>query len=193
MECPACGRKQPAPGVVASDPDECVYCGVIFSKYQEVKARRPEPPPAPPAPDGPEPRPLLESTSAEAMAYRVDPHLRTVFALLLFWAQPLAGALHRVAQWSFSPYVTTSLLCFACGVYVGMLANRRGYSDVLTAGGAGFLAGALRMMVLFVVLPGTGFQRWKEALPPFGIYSAYAFIGGLFALVLRKFLGVRLK
>jgi hypothetical protein len=92
----------------------------------------------------------------------------------------------------FSTYAVLSLICLAAGTYAGMIASKRGYSGVLTAGGAGFFAGLMRFAMYYAMVPGNLLAKLKVALPVFGIYCMFTFLGGLFSWVLGKFLDIRL-
>lgn len=203
MECPACHKSQ--------DPtaEVCEFCGIIFAKWFEIKTREmqsqiplaalpPGPPPPPPQPK-PEPAPpaapLLEISPAEIGAYRVDPLLRTVFGFcltalhpLVLWAHSLMG--ERV---TLSPYVTLSVVCVGFGILIAMLAKLRNFSEILTSGGAGMLAGLLRAAFIYVVTIGTLTDKLKESMPVFAAYSFFTLLGGILAWGLRKFAGIKIE
>lgn len=156
----------------------------------------PAPRPAPKMFDLPKPavKPILETSSSERMAYKVDGGVRMIAAFCLFLADPAIQILHRLVARHvvFSPYAVLCLVCLIAGTYIGMVSARRGYSGVLTAGGAGFFAGLLRFVLHYVLVPGGLMAKLKVALPVLGIYCMFTFLGGLLSWALRKFLDIRL-
>ncbi len=180
MECPVCHKIQ-----LEDSSAECQFCGLIFEKWrakQEFKT---------PAEKF---HALLEVSSSEILAYRVDAETRTLFGLLLFFVDPSIKLILPLLPSSnfFSPYPLLSVVCFVAGILIGMIADKRGFSGILTAGGAGLFGGVLRFFGLCVLLPGTFSERVFASLPTFGIYALIPFLGGGLSWVFKKFLKITL-
>lgn len=206
MECPACHKIQ------TEESSECQFCGIVFEKWYVKMGIKPieneikeEPqttsnsenivkPADHSALFVPTERSVLDTSSDDILAFRVDSQIRTLFGLLFFFVDPTVRFIHHFIspKVPFSLYTAIAIISILMGIYIGMIAKKRGYSDVLTAGGSGFLGGILRSLALYLLVPGTLIDKFSAALPVFGIYSVCAFIGGITAWILRKFLDIKL-
>ncbi len=82
MDCPSCHRTQ-----ADENAAECQFCGIIFEKWRAKNViTNTTVPASPPI--------LLEVSSAEIFAYRVEPRLRTLFGLLLYFVDPIIRLIH---------------------------------------------------------------------------------------------------
>ena len=184
--CPACQKLQPESELMIDSAlkQNCHYCGVIFEVNVTKNAFL-----------GTEKltgkivsKGLLDHTTEESLAFKVEPKIRTLFGIILF----LVGAAVVMSVQGKLEIVLLSGISFAAGVLAGMLAGRLGYSEILTPGGAGFPAG-LVLSLLIALKSGGSFQdQMRTAFPIFGIYSLGSFLGGVAAWALRKFFDVKL-
>ena len=131
-------------------------------------------------------------------AMKASLRLFPVFAALgaiLFFADPVAQFICILifGTPSYLSLVVLAIICYLAGIWIGMTAERNGYNAAFTAGGAGFLAGTLRSAVLFAFIVGATIYKFSIALPIFGVYGTFTFLGGLTAWALRKFWKIQLK
>ncbi|MBI2118285.1 MAG: hypothetical protein HYT97_01500 [Elusimicrobia bacterium] len=181
MECPVCRKIQSN-----ENNSECQFCGLIFEKWQAKQKQSSLLSSLIP--------PLLEISPSQKFKFHVDSQLRTLFGLLLFFVQPLV-------QWSYPiflkyffnmTYAPLSIICFISGIWIGMCADKRGYSGIFTAGGAGLLSGLLCFLSLMILESGVLLEKIKVATPVFGIYASLTFLGGIFSWGFKRYLHITL-
>lgn len=181
MECPVCQKIQSE-----ENNTECQFCGLIFEKWQ-VKQKRS-------AVVSSITQPFLEISPSQKLKINVDSQLRTLFGLLLFFVQP-------IVEWSYPiflkyffnmTYAPLSIICFISGIWIGLCADKRGYSGIFTAGGSGLLGGLLCFIYLMILESGVLVEKIKVALPIFGIYTTLTFLGGILSWIFKRYLHIAL-
>lgn len=194
IQCPACQKVQPEAELMLGDAmkQRCNYCGALFEVNVTKSAFL-----------GTEKlsgkivsKGLLDMQSEDLLAFKIEPKVRALFAFLMFFVgAAILVASHGTLQTHMLVFL--AVVCVAAGVFGGMLAGRLGYSEILTSGGAGFLAG-IALAALFSILArgGEGGADMKtilqSAFPIFGVYSVGSFAGGTVAWILRRFFHIKL-
>ncbi len=191
IQCPACQKIQPEAEMMIADTlkQRCNFCGAQFEVNitksafygtEKISGKIVS-------------KGLLDSESDRELAFRVEPKIRTLFAVFLFMSGAVAVFLLRGAPLTMGVLVLLGLICVASGVFAGMLAGRLGYSEILTSGGAGVLAGLALAVIFSLQAQGEMQGIVHSAFPIFGVYSVGTIIGGISAWALRTFFDVRLK
>ena len=135
---------------------------------------------------------LLDYGDDDTLAFRVEPKVRMAHAAVLFVAGLLVVSVLRE---SFSQNGLLGILFMvsaAIGIFSGMLARRVGYSEVLTAGGGGVMAGVVLGLLFGLQVRGDTWGMVGRTLTLFGVCSVGSFAGGILAWILRRFFNVRL-
>jgi len=190
IECPACQKIQPEADLMIQDTlkQRCNFCGATFEVDIAANAFV-----------GNEKiggklisKGLLDQGDQGFTAYRIDPTVRNVFGIALIFIGLIAIVVSKGG--STVPHLPLILLfiCALTGTFAGMLAGKTGYSEILTPGAAGVIAGLLVGMMYTLIIPGEQAELIRKASSLFGVYSIGSFAGGLIAWSLRKFFKISL-
>ena len=191
IQCPACQKIQPEADLMidAALKQRCNFCGVQFEVNitqnaflgtEKISGKIVS-------------KGLLDHESQEDLAFRVEPKIRMIFAMLIFLFGFVTVFIFRGGPFHNGILILLTLVCISAGVFAGMLAGRLGYSEVLTPGGAGVLAGLALAGMFALQAQGDMQTIFRSAFPIFGVYSVGSFFGGLLAWILRKFFDVKLR
>jgi hypothetical protein len=188
IQCPACQKMQPEGDLMigSSLKQRCNFCGALFEVNVETSAFK-----------GNEKisskivsKGLLDLATEDILAFKVEPKIRTLFAMFLF----IVGAVILMvtgAPLQTAPLIFLAVICVTSGLFAGMLAGGLGYSEVLTPGGAGVIAGLVLAILISVQLQEMA-AIFRSALPIFSTNAVGTILGGMIAWTLRKFFNIKL-
>ncbi len=191
IQCPACQKVQPESDLMidAALKQRCNYCGVVFEVNitknaflgtEKISGKIVS-------------KGLLDSESDQELAFKIEPTIRTVFAVFLFLLGASVVFFTHGEPFTKMLLIILAVICLATGAVAGMLAGRVGYSEVLTPGGAGVIAGLALAAIFSLQSRGEMQSVIQHAFPMFGVFAVGSFAGGIVAWVLRKFFGIRMQ